>query len=92
MRKPVAAKVIALMAKGHSYLWRKPGRRDEERRRFAALMRRVEKIRVRLGMNKTELAAELETTTDALKAWMTGRTVGRKETVAKIRDFLKREA
>jgi hypothetical protein len=36
------------------------------------------------------LAAELVTTTDALPAWMTGRTVGRKETVAKIKTFLKR--
>jgi hypothetical protein len=79
------------MAKGHSYLWRKPGRRNEERKQFAALMRKVEALRLRLGMNKTKLAAEVETTTDALRAWMTGRTVGRKETVAKIQDFLSEE-
>jgi DNA-binding transcriptional regulator YiaG len=78
------------MAKGHSHLWRKPGRRDLERKEFAALMQKVEALRLRLRVNKTELAAELETTTDALRAWMTGRTVGRKETVAKIQDFLKR--
>jgi hypothetical protein len=41
-------------------------------------------------MSKTELAAELDTTTDALRAWTTGRTVGRKETVAKIKAFLDR--
>ncbi|HXM02162.1 MAG TPA: hypothetical protein VN939_06140 [Chthoniobacterales bacterium] len=40
------------------------------------------------GMTKTKLAAELETTTDALRAWMTGRTVGRKERVAKLKMFL----
>jgi len=77
------------MANGHSYFWRKPGRRDEERKKFAALMRKVETLRFRLGISKTALAAELETTTDALRAWMTGRTVGRKETVDKINDFLK---
>jgi ribosome-binding protein aMBF1 (putative translation factor) len=76
----------------HSLLWRQPGRRDAERKRFAAIMRRVEARRLKLGMSKTKLAAELETTTDALRAWLTGRTVGRKETIAKINDFLKRKA
>ena len=80
------------MAKGHTYFWRKPGRRDEERKRFSALMRKVEAIRLRYGMSKSELAEELETTTDALRARMTGRTVGRKETIAKIGDFLKRKS
>ena len=76
------------MAKGHTYFWRKPGRRDEERKKFAALMREVEAIRLRYGISKTELAAELGTTADALRAWMTGRTVGRKESVDKIKTFL----
>ena len=70
--------------------WRRPGRRDEERKRFAALMREVEAIRVRDGLTKTELAAELGANVDGVRAWMTGRTIGRKETVAKIKDFLKR--
>jgi DNA-binding transcriptional regulator YiaG len=77
------------MAKGHSYLWRRPGRRDEERKQFAALMREVEARRLKFGLSKTEPAAKLESTTDALRAWMTGRTIGRKETVAKIRSFLR---
>jgi DNA-binding transcriptional regulator YiaG len=76
------------MATGHSLLWRAPGRRDQERKRFAALMRRVEARRRKLGLSKAELAAELGTTKDALRAWMTGRTIGRKETVAKIKTFL----
>jgi transcriptional regulator with XRE-family HTH domain len=76
------------MAKGHSYLWRAPGRRNKERERFGALMRKVEARRLRLGMTKAELAAELGTTDDAVRAWMTGGTVGRKETVAKIQTFL----
>jgi DNA-binding transcriptional regulator YiaG len=67
------------MPKGHTYFWRKPGRRDEERRKFAALMRNVEALRLRLGISKTALAGELETTNDALRAWMTGRAIGRKD-------------
>lgn len=77
------------MAKGHSFLWRKPGRRDAERKKFARQMARVEATRLRCSLSKTELASELSTTTDALRAWMTGRTVGRKETVTKIKGFLK---
>ena len=80
------------MAKGHSYLWRQPGRRDEERKRFSDLMRKVEAVRIRYGMTKTELAAELGANVHGVRAWMTGRTIGRKETVAKIEDFLERRA
>jgi ribosome-binding protein aMBF1 (putative translation factor) len=78
------------MAKGHSYLWRRPGRRDEERKQFAALMLRVEAVRIRRGMSKTELAAELGGNVDGVRGWMTGRTVGRKESVDKIKTFLTR--
>jgi DNA-binding transcriptional regulator YiaG len=73
-------------------LWRRPGRRDEERQSFARLMREVERIRLRDGMSKTALAAELETTTDALRNWMTGRAIGRKETVARLEEFIRRRA
>ena len=78
------------MAKGHTYFWRKPGRRDEERKNFAALTRKVEALQLRQGISKTALAAELETTTDALRNWMTGRAIRRKETVVKNNDFLRR--
>jgi DNA-binding transcriptional regulator YiaG len=80
------------MAKGHTYFWRRPGRRDTERKQFEALMRKVEAVRLRYGMTKTELAAELGANVDGVRAWMTGRTVGRKETVAKIIDFLNRKS
>jgi DNA-binding transcriptional regulator YiaG len=33
-------------------------------------MRKVEAVRLRHGISKTELAAKLETTTDALRAWI----------------------
>jgi hypothetical protein len=39
-------------------------------------------------MTKTELAAELNANVDGVRAWMSGRTFGRKETVAKIKTFL----
>jgi DNA-binding transcriptional regulator YiaG len=55
-------------------------------------MRKVEAVRLRYGISKTALASALGTTTDALRDWMTGRTVGRKETVDKIRDFLERKS
>lgn len=70
-------------------LWRAPGRRDQERKRFAALMRKVEAIRVREGWTKRTLAAEIGTNEDALRNWMTGRALGRAETVAKLNAFLK---
>ena len=66
------------------------GRRDVERKRFAALMRKVEAVRIRCGLTKTELAAELGTNVDGVRAWMTGRTIGRKETVHKLTAFLER--
>ena len=78
------------MAKGHTYFWRRPGRRDEERKQFAVLMRKVEAVRIRYGMTKTELAAELGANVDGVRAWMTGRTIGRKESVDKIKAFLTR--
>jgi hypothetical protein len=43
-------------------------------------------------MGKTALAAELETTLRALRNWLTGRAIGRKETIDKINDFLKQKA
>jgi hypothetical protein len=51
-------------------------------------MHKVEVIRVRDGLSKTALAKELTTTTDALQNWMTGRAIGRKQTVDRIKKFL----
>jgi DNA-binding transcriptional regulator YiaG len=53
-------------------------------------MRKVEAVRLPYGMTKTELAAELGANVDGVRAWMTGRTIGRKKTIAKIQDFLDR--
>ncbi len=68
-------------------MWRAPGRRNAERGKFRRLIKKVEAVRLRYGMTKTALAAELETTTDALRAWMMGRTVGRKEILEIVRSL-----
>jgi ribosome-binding protein aMBF1 (putative translation factor) len=73
-------------------MWRAPGRRSAEREKFRRLVQKVDAVRERDGMTKTELAAELGANVDGVRAWMTGRTIGRKETVAKIEDFLERRA
>jgi len=80
------------MAKGHSYLWRKPGRRDEERKKFTALVSKVEAVRLRHGMTKKTVAAEIGTEKSALLSWLSGEAIGRKESVAKINDFLERKS
>ena len=51
-------------------------------------MQKVEAVRILYRMTKMELASELGANVDGVRAWMTGRTVGRKETVAKIKMFL----
>lgn len=91
-RQPFAPKVIALMAKGHTYLWQKPGRRDEERDQFSRLIAKVERIRVRDGLTQRAVAKEIGTTKDAVYNWISGRAIGRGESVAKIKDFLRRRA
>jgi ribosome-binding protein aMBF1 (putative translation factor) len=52
-------------------------------------MRNVEAIRIREGLTRRALAAEIGTTEDALRNCMTGRALGRKETVEKLEAFLK---
>lgn len=69
--------------------WRAPGAESAERDKFRCLIHTLEAVRVREGMTKRKLAAALGTTVGGLRNWTMGRTVDRKETVAKIRDFLK---
>jgi ribosome-binding protein aMBF1 (putative translation factor) len=52
-------------------------------------MRKVEAVRIRKGMSKTELAAELGANVDGVRAWMAGRTIGRRETIEKLEAFLR---
>ena len=73
-------------------MWRAPGRRDQERKRFAALMGKVEKIRLLEGLTKRALAAEIGVSEDGLYLWMSGRALGRRGTVTQIRGFLDRKS
>lgn len=77
------------MAKGHTYFWRKPGRRDKEREAFSRLMRDVERVRLRDGLSKAAVARELGTSKDVLYDWVSGKTIGRKESVERLREFVK---
>jgi hypothetical protein len=80
------------MANPHSIMWRKPGRRNAERANFHRLMNKVEAVRIRHGLTKVALAAEIGTAEVVLRGWLAGEAVGRKESVAKINDFLKRKS
>jgi ribosome-binding protein aMBF1 (putative translation factor) len=55
-----------------SKYWRRPGRRDQERKAFSRLMDRVEKIRLRDGLTKNAVAAEIGTSKVVLCSWVTG--------------------
>jgi ribosome-binding protein aMBF1 (putative translation factor) len=72
-----------------SKYWRRPRRRDEERKRFTRLMQEVERIRLREGMTKTELARELGTRLAVIQSWLNGTAIGRKARVKRIKAFLK---
>jgi len=71
-----------------SRYWRRPGRRDEERKRFTRLMQKLERYRLREGITKRELARRLKTSEDAIHYWISGRTIGRKATVERIEELL----
>jgi DNA-binding transcriptional regulator YiaG len=73
----------------HSTMWRAPGRRNAERAKFAALMRKVEAIRLRQGMIKKAVAAEIGTAKDVLRSWLSGESIGRKASIERIKTFLK---
>ena len=52
-------------------------------------MRKVEKIRLREGLTKRALAAEMGISKDALHKRAGRRAIGRKETVEKIEEFIR---
>jgi hypothetical protein len=70
-----------------SRYWRRPGRRDEERRKFTALMRKVEVVPLRHGMTKKAVAAQIGTAKDVLRSWLAGEAIGRKESIERIKTF-----
>lgn len=71
-----------------SKYWRRPGRRDEERKRFTRLVQELERIRLREGMTKTELARQLGTHPTVIQSWLNGTAIGRKASVKRIKALL----
>jgi DNA-binding transcriptional regulator YiaG len=73
-------------------MWRAPGRRNAEREKFHRLVTKVEAIRLRDGMTKREVCAEIGTHKDVLRSWLSGESIGRARSVAKIKDFLEQKS
>jgi DNA-binding transcriptional regulator YiaG len=51
-------------------------------------MQEVERIRLREGMTKTELARQLGTHLTVIQSWLNGTAIGRKASVKRIKAFL----
>jgi DNA-binding transcriptional regulator YiaG len=51
-------------------------------------MQEVERIRLREGMTKTELARQLGTHLTVIQSWLNGTAIGRKASVERIKAFL----
>jgi DNA-binding transcriptional regulator YiaG len=51
-------------------------------------MQEVERIRLREGMTKTELARQLGTNLTVIQSWLNGTAIGRKASVKRIKAFL----
>jgi transcriptional regulator with XRE-family HTH domain len=64
------------------------GRRENERRRFAGLIKAVQRIRVREAMTNAELARGIGTGANVVSGWLNGRAIGREESVQRLRAFL----
>jgi DNA-binding transcriptional regulator YiaG len=58
-------------------------------RKFTALMRKVEKIRLRDGLTKTAMATAIGVGKDVFFDWLSGRSLPNKTSIAKIEAFVK---
>jgi len=54
-------------------------------------MREVERIRLREGMTKAELARQLGTHPTVIQSWLNGTAIGRKASVKRIKAFLEEQ-
>ncbi len=77
------------MANRHSLFWRKPGRRDAERKSFARLLAEVEKIRQRDGLTQKAMAKEIGVLPMVLRGWIKGGVIARAESIAKLEELVK---
>jgi transcriptional regulator with XRE-family HTH domain len=55
-------------------------------------MANLEQTRLCYGMTKRQVCAEIGVYQSQLRAWMSGRTVGSEQTVARIKEFLERKS
>lgn len=67
---------------------RRPGRRENERKRFARLIKALERIRTREGMTNAELARGIGTGANVVSGRLNGRAIGREESVQRLTAFL----
>ena len=51
-------------------------------------MRSLERVRLREGITKPELARRLKTHKAVIRSWLTGESIGRKASVERIKAFL----
>jgi ribosome-binding protein aMBF1 (putative translation factor) len=51
-------------------------------------MLELERVRIREGLSKAELARRLKTTKDVIYDWLSGKMIGRKASVERIEEFL----
>jgi hypothetical protein len=70
-------------------MWRKPARRDAERKNVARLMAQLEKIRLRDGITKTAMATAIGFRKDVFFDWLSGRSLPSKASITKLKAFLK---
>jgi hypothetical protein len=63
------------MASPHSLMWRKPDRRDAERKSFSRLMAQLERIRLRGGLTKTTTATAIGVGKDLFFDWLSCRSL-----------------
>jgi DNA-binding transcriptional regulator YiaG len=72
-----------------SKYWRRPGRRDAERKALTRLMAKLERIRLRDGITKTAMATAIGVRKDVFFDWLSGRSLPSQKSVAKIEAFIK---
>jgi DNA-binding transcriptional regulator YiaG len=69
-------------------MWRKPARRDAERKNVARLMSQVERIRLREGITKTAATTAIGVRKDVFFNWLSGRSLPSTASIAKIKAFI----
>ena len=81
------------MPTGNSLYQRKPGRLEGEKKKFHALVGKLEKPASEHGYTKKQIATELGVSVTAVYQWSTGYTLtARRETIERLEQFLSAHA